>query len=130
LATIPEPTDPLQADSICCYRAAIRWMYEDHKMASITSLTWDEIWSPSLDFLLKQAKRRGPKKMKQNHDEKIDHEFAPYQLVEEFSSIQSTLWNKATTSIKSRFCWLRHRYCLLHSTHGSLRCESIFKGEL
>jgi hypothetical protein len=51
-------------------------MYEDHRMAGVTGLSWDEIWSLSLDFLLKQAKRRGPEK-KKNYAEKIDHEFAP-----------------------------------------------------
>jgi predicted cupin superfamily sugar epimerase len=54
-SSIPEPTNPLGADSIRTYRAAIRWLYEDHQMAKLTGLQWTEIWSPSLDFLLKQA---------------------------------------------------------------------------
>jgi hypothetical protein len=52
-------------------------MYEDHKMAGMTGLTWDHIWSPSLDFLLKQPKGRGPeekkKKNKKNYAEKTDY---------------------------------------------------------
>ena len=130
---MPEPDNPLQADAICQYRAAVRWLWSDHLCSGDTSYrSWEEIWSPSLEFLVKNAKRRAPAMKKKNYGEKLDHEFAPYQLVEHFGSIEQAIWNRGATGnkIKSAFSWMRHRYCFLHSTHGILRCESIFKGEL
>lgn len=185
---MPEPNNPLQADSIVCYRAAIRWLWQDHllmresdmsqlmlpppvytplsppppppasiddddntnthvssmtpadtiedgKQAAPSSInptpkTWDEIWIPALEYLIKVAKKRAPKNKKKNYGEKLDHEFAPYSLVERFPDIEAATWNRGQHCIKSAFTWLRHRYCLLHSCHGILRCESIFKGEL
>jgi hypothetical protein len=127
---LPEPSNPLQAESIQSYRAAIHWLWQDHNMARLTGLTWDQIWPPCLKYLLEQVKRRGPEKKRKNYVEKIDHVFSPYQLVEQFSKIELQLWNHGNTSIKSAFSWLKYRYCFLHSTHGILRCESIFKGEL
>jgi hypothetical protein len=94
LGSIPEPTNSLQADSICCFRAAIRWTYEDHKITGVTGLSWEGMRSPSLDFLLKQAKSLGPEKKKRNYAVKIVPAFTLYQVVEQFSNIQYKLQYK------------------------------------
>jgi hypothetical protein len=86
-------------------------------------------------YLIAMAKRWGPAMKKKKFVKKLDHDFiTPYQLVEELDSIEEALWKKgdSNNNIKSAFSWLHHRYVFLHpSTHGILRCESIYyKGEL
>jgi hypothetical protein len=71
-----------------------------------------------------------PETKKRNYGEKVDHDLAPYQLVEAFPDIEKLLWEHGINNLKSAFSWLRHRYVLVHSYHCILRCESIFKGEL
>ena len=68
---------------------------------------------------------------KKNHVEKLDHEFSPYTVVEEYPKIEAEMWERGNgTSIRSTYAWMRHRFCLLFSTSGILRCESLFKAEL
>jgi hypothetical protein len=68
-AFMPEPANPLKADSIYCYKAAMKWLHQDHVVQNITSLTWDEIWTPSLKFLISISKKRRPEKKRKKERE-------------------------------------------------------------
>jgi hypothetical protein len=109
----------------------MRWMNEEHEMKHLTNLKWDQVNVPTIERMVQQAVQRGPETKKRNYGEKVDHDTAPYQLVEAFPDIEKLLCEHGINNLKSAFSWLRHRYVLLvHSYHCILRCESIFKGEL
>jgi Centromere DNA-binding protein complex CBF3 subunit, domain 2 len=126
----PQPQNALNYESLCTYRAAIRFLHGTHVLECATNLTWEQINTPAVNDLLNMCKKRGPANKKKNYVEKCDHVSSAYGLVTHFSDIESKVWEHGKGNIKSAFTWLRHRYCLLHSAHGILRCESIFKGEL
>jgi hypothetical protein len=65
-----------------------------------------------------------------NYMEKLDHEFAPYQAIEDFPRIEETLWEKGATNYHSTYAYLWHHLCLLFSTSGIICCESLYKAEL
>jgi hypothetical protein len=130
-SSMPEPTNPLQGDALGSYRAAIRYLWQEHRMKNLTSYrTWEELWSPPLVQLAKVCVRRGPMNKMKNYAEKITHHWSPTSIVHRFPDLEAAMWKRGHDSVKSAIAWLRHRYCFLHSTHGLLRCESIFKGEL
>jgi Centromere DNA-binding protein complex CBF3 subunit, domain 2 len=82
------------------------------------------------DELVKHVKERVPLRKKANYEEKVDGEFAPYMMVEHYSSIEAMMWADADQpGNRSVCCGLRHRYCVLHLTSGILRCESIYRAE-
>ena len=121
---------PLGFDTLNHYRCAIKYNYDRHVYQGQNSLRWDEIWTSSIDEMINLAVERIPLAKKRRHEEKIDHMLDPYLLVNRFDTIERAIWEHGESNMRSAFSWLRHRYIFLHSTHGILRCESIFNGEL
>ena len=128
--TPPQPEDPLSHSTIAQYKSALRLIYKDQVARGFCNLAWPQIWTLPLDNLHQWSKRRQAIVDKRNYREKLDHDFSPYHAVEEFPKIEKEMWENGNPSIRSAYAWLRHRFCLLFSTSGILRCESLYKAEL
>jgi hypothetical protein len=126
----PEPDKPVGERCIAQYKTVIKWIYKDQVAQRVCSITWAQIWTLPLENLHGLVKVRRPSIDKRNYVEKVDQDFAPYQCVEQFPDIEKELWTRGSGSIRSAFAWLRHRFCLLFTTKGILRCESLQKAEL
>jgi hypothetical protein len=127
----PEPADPVGRSVMVQYKAAVQCIFQDQKAKKVCAASWEDIWPLCLKNLENLVKGRRAANNKKNHVEKLDHEFAPYTIVEEYPKIEAAMWERGNgTSRRSTYAWLRHRFCLLFSTSGILRCESLFKAEL
>jgi hypothetical protein len=127
---MPHTDYPLGPDTLNHYRCAIRFQYDIHRRQGQNNLRWDEIWDSQIDDMIRLAVQRIPKEKKRRYEEKVNFQSDPYMLVDRFNEIERKLWEKGEVNMRSAFAWLRHRYVFLHSTHGILRCETIFNGEL
>jgi hypothetical protein len=72
-----------------------------------------------------------------NYEEKLDHEFLPYILVEQMPKIERLLFDKhssngigSISALRDRFLLELIRFCLLMTFCGILRGESTIKAEL
>lgn len=126
----PEPDNPVSESTFAQYKGCLRWIWKEQQARRVTQLTWPQIWTLACDNLHQLVKTRRPATKKKNYHEKVDYEFAPYTVVEEFPKIEDEMWVNGYGSVRSASAWLRHHYCLLQSTSGILRCESLFKAEL
>jgi hypothetical protein len=125
-----EPANPIGNSCFVQYQQAIRTLFCTHVADRMTGLSWEHVWTLPLRNLHTLVKNRRNRVGKQKYQEKLNHEFAPYQAVEDYPLIEQALWNRGQTCNRSAFSWMRHRFCLLYSTSGILRCESLFQGEL
>lgn len=127
----PEPPDPVGKSCMAQYKAAIHQIHNEQCASGHCGKSWEQIWLAPLQNLETLVKERRVSNDKKNHKEKLDHEFSPYTLVEEYPNIENEMWERGNGSnSRSAFAWLRHRFCLLFSTSGILRCESLYKAEL
>jgi hypothetical protein len=124
------PEKPIGISQFVHYMLAIKDIWEDLSTQGFCSLTWEQLWNLPLKNLLKYVKGRKETVRRANYMEKLDHEFAPYQAIEDFPRIEEALWEKGARNYRSAYAYLRHRFCLLFSTSGILRCESLYKAEL
>jgi hypothetical protein len=125
-----EPDNPVGERMIAAYKTALHWVYKDQVARRVCGLTWDQIWTLPLLNLHNLVKIRRSTQDKKNYVEKIDQDFAPYQIAEEFPRIERAFWERGSKCLRSAYAWLRHRFCVLFSTSGILRCESLYKAEL
>jgi hypothetical protein len=66
---------------------------------------------------------------KESYQEKVDGEFAPYIIVEQYPAIEEALWNGSKVVSRHMIATrLRHRYCAEHLA-GILRCKALAKTE-
>ena len=126
----PTPDNPVGDSTISMYKTVLKNMWKEQKALGNNGRTWHEIWLIHLENLHKWVKKRQPEWNKRNYKEKVDNDFAPYQAAEHFHRIEDEMWRRGHGSIKSGFAWIRHRFCMLFTTSGILRCESLFKAEL
>ena len=124
-----EPDDPVGESTIALYKTVIRTIYMEQVAQRVQAQTWDQIWTLGLRNIHNLVKIRRPAADKRNFKEKFDSEFAPYEIAEEFPTIESMIWSKCKCN-RSAAAWMRHRFCLLFSTNGILRCESLFRADL
>jgi hypothetical protein len=125
-----EPQMPIGVSAFVQYQQAIKWVHARHVAERMTGYTWEHVWTLPLRNLHQLVKNRRNRVSKKNFVEKVNHEFSPYQAVEEYDKIENELWSRGQTCARSAYAWIRHRFCLLYSTSGILRCESLFGGEL
>jgi hypothetical protein len=124
------PPKPIGESQFVHYMLAIKEIWEDLTFQGFCNLSWEQLWNLPLKNLLKYVKGRKESVRRANYSEKLDHEFAPYQAIEDFPRIEEALWEKGAANYRSAYAYLRHRFCLLFSTSGILRCESLYKAEL
>ena len=62
--------------------------------------------------------------------EKINQDFAHYQIAEEFPQIEAAFWERGAKCFCSAYAWLQHGFCVLFSTSGIMWCESLYQAEL
>ena len=126
----PRPTRPIGRATFDQYKAVFRKLYKVQKARNVLNLQWDSIWMMGLDEMASHVKTRAPQVKRETYQEKIDGEFAPYLIVEQYPEIEEALWNDSkVTSRRMIATRLRHRYCAQHLTAGILRCESLSKAE-
>ena len=126
----PEPAKPVGKQTIDQYKAVLLWVYKTQTARRVLSLVWDQIWTLPCEQLHKVVKERRSAMKKLNYEEKLEAEFAPYTAVMQYDQIEEDLWKRGDTNIRSACAWLRHRFCLLYTTSGILRCESLYRAEL
>ena len=131
LSQLPDPPeDCIGYSSLSLYRAVLKILFQHQLRKFETSLQWSQVWDYSCEILHKWVKRRKAEVRKLTYKEKVDHTFAPYMVAEHFSNIEDEIWRRGHGCHRSAFAFTKHRFCLLFSTGGILRCESIFKAEL
>ena len=130
--THPVPKRPISKSLFDQYKACLKNIWLEEVAHKRTSVAWEQIWCEPLRQLRDHVINRLPKIKKQNFEEKLASEFAPYMLVQEYSAIEQELWNDSHNAVtfRSIVSHMRHRYCLLHLTSGLLRCESLHRAEL
>jgi hypothetical protein len=126
----PEPKKPVQLSTIDQYKAVFRHLHKRQCAQRVTSSVWEQIWTLPLVELHNLVKNRRSSVKRSNYEEKLEAEFAPYSAVDKYDKIEHELWMRGKSNHRSAGTWLRHRYILLHSTSGILRCESIYRAEL
>ena len=104
-------------------------IYSEQVARRIQCQTWDQVWTLPLLNLHNLVKVRRVASDKRNFKEKFGSDFAPYEIAEEFPTIEASTWSKCKCN-RSTAAWIRHRFCLLFSTNGILRCESLFRADL
>ena len=127
----PEPDDPVGESMVAQHEAAICHICEDQCAKKARSATWDQIWLAPTKNLKTSVKERRASNNKKSCVEKLDHELSPHAIVEECPNVEAEMWERGNGSnCRSALAWLRHRFCLLFSASGILRCESLCKAEL
>jgi hypothetical protein len=126
----PEPALPVQNSTMDQYKAVFRKLHKQQSAQRVTGSHWEQIWTLPLENLHKLVKQRRQKVRKATYAEKLEAEFAPYAAVDKLDKLEHELWDRGRGSHRSAGTWLRHRYCMLHTTSGILRCESIYRAEL
>jgi hypothetical protein len=127
----PEPTNPVGTSVLAQYKAAIRQIFKEQVATGMLGSSWDQIWTMRLENVQNLVKSRRAINNKKAHVEKLDHEFSPYTMVEEYPKIEAEMWERGNAAnTRSSDAWMRHRFCLLFSTSGILRGESLYKAEL
>jgi Centromere DNA-binding protein complex CBF3 subunit, domain 2 len=130
LDNYPRPTKPVGKATYAQYFAVFRKIYMVQRAQNQMNGDWDSIWQLGLKEMGKHVKQRAPRIKRETYQEKVDGEFAPYMIVEQYGAIEETLWNDSDVVSRRMIATrLRHRYCCLHLTSGILRCESLAKAE-
>jgi hypothetical protein len=126
-----EPENPIQNSTMDQYKAVFRKVHKQQSAQRVTSSVWEQIWTLPIENLHKLVKQRRNCVRKAIYAEKLEAEFAPYAAVNKLDKLENELWDRGQGSHRSGGTWLlRHRYCMLHTTSGILRCESIYRTEL
>ena len=124
-----EPDNPVGEATIALYKTVLRNIYRKQTAERSQDLTWDQIWTlPSIN-LHNLVKIRRPAADKRNYKEKFEDDLSPYEVAEEFPRLEDYTWKKGEDN-RTAAAWLRHRFCLLFSTNGILRAESLYNAEL
>ena len=126
-----EPENPVSFQIFVQYKAVVRRIYQLQLARGAISFHWDQLWLPDTTALYRHVQQRQPEVDKSNYKEKINAEFSPYLIVEQYPLIEQELWNDSNKSGYREVCTnLRHRMCMLYLTSGILRCESLHRAEL
>jgi hypothetical protein len=121
----PEPKNPIQNSTMDQYKAVFRKVHKQQSAQRVTSSVWEQIWTLPIENLHKLVKQRRNCVRKATYAQKLEAEF-----VDKLDKLENELWDRGRGSHRSAGTWLRHRYCMLHTTSGILRCESIYHAEL
>jgi hypothetical protein len=70
-----------------------RSLYKVQQALNVLSLHWETLWQMGLDEMAAHMKVRAPKVKRQTYQEKVDGEFAPYIIVEQYNAIEDMLWH-------------------------------------
>jgi hypothetical protein len=112
------------------YKAVFQNLHKQQSAQRVMSSHWEQIWTLPLENLHKLVKKRRQSVRKATSAENLEAGFAPYAAVDKYDKLEDELWDRGQGSHRSAGMWLRHRYCMLHTTSGILRCELIYRAEL
>ena len=102
------------------YRSAILELHAIQRDNGCNNISKEALMSDRVKRLLNNVKQQKIRISKQNFDEKLTSEFAPYTTVNSVSSIEEFLFEKNSCSKFYGTAALRDRYCLLMTTNGIL----------
>jgi len=97
---------------------------------SYNNISKDILISDRIKRLLEISKKRKKRRDKINFEEKLEHDFLPYVLVQKIPVIEQHLFNRNAFCATKCVGALRDRFCFLMTTNGILRGESLFKADL
>ena len=112
------------------YKCGLQEIWDKQVEAGKISYSKDQLISKSVKELMKVVKTRKVHLSKKNFEEKVTAHMAPYAAAEELPRLEEFLWCKKNKSSAYCVASFRDRYCLLQSTFGILRGESLFLSEL
>ena len=112
------------------YRSSLLKLYQTQIDNGANNATKTMLMSDRIKTLLDNVKKRKITIAKENFEEKITHEFAPYATIAELPRLEEHLFNRHSLSVTFMFSSLRDRFCLLMTTNAILRGESLFKCDL
>lgn len=123
--------NPVEWSTVNTYHAAVKRIWDEQVSRGVNIHSWDHVHTQDVTKVLDWVKNRKHRIRKENYTEKLDHELAPYKVVEDVGKIEEEMWNRGqVASIRNSLSWLRNRMCFLFSFAGILRCESMFHAEL
>jgi hypothetical protein len=125
-----EPLKPVMLSTIDQYKAVFSYIHKQQVAKRVNGLVWDQIWTLPLKELYRLVKNRRGAVKKANYEEKMEAEFAPHAAADKLDKIEHELWMRGRKNHRSAGTWLRHRYSMMHTTGGVLRCESLYGAEL
>jgi hypothetical protein len=127
-----EPKNGIGYNVMLSSKAAILQLWKEQHERNVNSYTKDAIFGITFDNIMDHVKLRKPRADKKNFKEKIDHASAPLGAVKHIQDLENYffLYGFNRTDGRQVFASLRNRYIFLHTCHGILRGESLFKGEL
>jgi hypothetical protein len=126
----PKADKPCGRQCFDQYKAVLRKMYKRQVAMGVCNIPWEHMWTVRCDELHSLVKERKAFAKKENYEEKLQAEFAPYAAVDRYDEIEDALWTRGQHTTRSAGAWLRHRYICLHTTSGILRSESVHRAEL
>ena len=112
------------------YRSAILDLHSQQRDGGCNNIPKEVLMSGRVKRLLKTVKMRKTQIAKSNFDEKLTSEFTPYTAAQDIPRLEDFFFQKNSLSSIYSVASLRDRYCLLMTTNGILRGESLFKCEL
>ena len=112
------------------YRSAILDLHAQQRDGGCNNIPKEVLMSGRVKRLLKTVKMRKTQIAKSNFDEKLTSEFTPYTAAQDIPRLEDFFFQKNSLSSIYSVASLRDRYCLLMTTNGILRGESLFKCEL
>ena len=112
------------------YRSAILDLHAQQRDGGCNNIPKEVLMSGRVKRLLKTVKMRKTQIAKSNFDEKLTSEFTPYTAAQDIPRLEDFFFQKNSLSSIYSVASLRDRYCLLMTTNGILRGESLFKCKL
>ena len=126
-----EPKKPVGKSVFLQHKAMLRKLHKEQTARQVINQHWEGTWTEPFDDLEKHVKDRAPRKKKESHEEKAISEFTPHAAAERHDEIEDALWlSGCAPACRSVNCALRHRFCFLYLTSGTLRSESLCRADL
>ena len=122
--------NPVGWQTLNQYKCGIQEVWEEQLDAGKLSYTKDLLITKSVKDLLKIVKTRKVRISKINFKEKVTAQMAPYSAAEELPRLEFFLYRKKKNSKVYCVASLRDRFCLLQTSYGILRGESLILSEL
>ncbi|KAL3914492.1 MAG: hypothetical protein SGARI_000093, partial [Bacillariaceae sp.] len=76
----PQPEKPIGESTFALYKATLKRVYCIQKTKQHLGLQWDDIWTDYCKSIHKIVKKRAPAKKKENYEEKVNGDIAPYLM--------------------------------------------------
>ena len=120
-------TNPVGYSVINQFRSSILGLYQKQVDMRANTYKKEEIMSNQVKMLLKNVKDRKKRLDIANFEERLGIEIACFKAVKKIPDLANWFFKKHSKKPHHMMSSLRDRFCLLATTNGILRAESMFK---